>query len=82
MEYPFIKTELVGPGPFDFWRTKLYDLREAVYRHMDKTGACPICAQSTKPHADDCAFAKIEMEIVEYARKATGRDDSVKGGTP
>jgi len=73
VDNPFIKAELVRSGPFDFWRTKLYDLRDAVYRHMDMTGTCPLCAQSTKPHSEDCAFSKIEMEIVEYARKATGK---------
>ena len=69
METPFIKTEIVGSEPNNFWQKKLHELREQIYRKMETTGACPICGQSVKPHSDDCGFAKIEGEIVEYVRK-------------
>lgn len=62
MDSPFIKTELVGSGAFDFWRKKLYELRESLYKHMDQDGKCSICLQSDQPHKD-CGFTKIEEEI-------------------
>ena len=67
MVNPFVKTELVGSGPFDFWRKKLYELREAIYRRMDADGKCPICLMSTEPHKN-CGFADIEMEIVKTGK--------------
>lgn len=73
MNHPNIETSLIGPGSFDFWRRKLYELREVLYRKMDDTGICPICGQSKEPHLDDCGFAKIEKEImVEHWNKASG----------
>lgn len=72
VENPYFKAELVRIGSFDFWRAKLYDLRDAIYRHMDKTGTCPICSASANPHSEDCGFDKVERDIIEYARKMTG----------
>lgn len=62
MDSPFIKTELVGSGTFDFWRKKLYELRESLYKRMEQDGKCSICLQSDQPHKD-CGFAIIETEI-------------------
>lgn len=67
MDTPFIKTELTKVGPFDFWRTKLYELRESIYRRMDQDGKCPICLMSDEPHKN-CGFADIETEIGKMAK--------------
>lgn len=64
MDTPFFKSELVRVGPFDFWRTKLYDLRDAVYHRMEEDGKCPICLQSDKPH-ENCGFDDVESDIIK-----------------
>lgn len=69
MDSPFIKTELTKVGPFDFWRTKLYELRECLYKRMSADGKCSICLQSDQPHKD-CGFAKMEEEICAHAKIA------------
>lgn len=69
MENPFIKTELVGRGPFDFWRTKLYELLELFYRRMETDGKCSICLSGNEPHKATCGFANIEMDIATKAEK-------------
>jgi len=74
MDSPFIKTELVGPGPFDFWRKKLYELREGVYRRMEEKGECPVCLQSG-PHKD-CGFAQIEHEIIGHPKEPMDKPPS------
>jgi len=74
MDSPFIKTELVGPGPFDFWRTKLYELREGCYRRMDEKGECPVCLQSG-PHKD-CGFDRIEQEIIDHPKEPMDKPPS------
>lgn len=62
MNTPFVKTALVGHGPFDFWRKKLYELREAIYKRMSNDGKCPICLGATHS-TNDCMFIDIENEI-------------------
>lgn len=63
MDTPFIKTELVGHGPFDFWRKKLYELRESLYKRMEQDGKCPICLESGDHK--ECGFADIETKICD-----------------
>ena len=64
----FIKTEIVNPEPGNFYRQKLCELRETLYRHMDKTGTCPVCLHADE-HATECGFARIETELAAEARK-------------
>jgi hypothetical protein len=61
MDSPFIKTELIGSGEFDFWRKKLYELRESIYKRMETDGKCPICLESGDHK--ECGFADIETAI-------------------
>lgn len=70
MDEPFIKVGLVRTGPFDFWRTQLYNLRDAIYLHMDKTGTCPLCGQSANPHSEDCGFSKVEGAIINRSQES------------
>lgn len=68
MSDDFIKTEIVNPDPSNFYRQKLCELREVIYKCMDLDGICPIC-QSSAHHKDDCGFDRIEMELAAEARK-------------